>query len=744
MYIHRMKSLPTLLCILLLIELQTCSGWSGVSLPRTSRSEKNPSTAHPLSDCEVLSLETANDRLHALLQHNQTEERISIQGYITAKRAFGSSFAFLDVSQQHLAQPVQAMLKRQDYQGQTHEFDFVLACMVPGVQVQLIGTASPTRNPGQAVLLIHKVPALQQWPRNPQHVRAILLQTIKYPSDITSSILKPLWKKIQMTIDDAIHQHDLEQASMQQQTKTQFLDPWQQVAKKMVTQLPEDTHYPWDVLTGVNQTLPVADADFQTPPAGWKDALEDAVSDTMISPKTVSDTLFSIQQPPHNLTRIQYQVWVQNRRRFRNHITVMDVVEEFMGSNVANDTRQQPRIKSILHPQILAQANLYGSILAPGSQLVLQGQVQSRGFDGSDTNDLSDSFVWVTHVHLLRASWRPATIQLILQNVLNTNLDADEMARALRLSDVEMQDILEDNGRPGVATEIATRLQSAASRSTGTIRQHQWDILDRYEQLAIANYPIENVVAVSTTEPESSLAESASSTVEPASRWQRKKLPQLQWMFQQVKRLCESHPDYPRRPLRILDIGGGRGLLANYLAQSLDVEIHVIDIARRAIANGQMRSLRRELSQAVRYEASDASTVHFSRKEFDLVVALHACGTLTDIALSHAVSNEAAFVICPCCFQSNPQLKIGGTVPVVDWLKVPPEEYATLQQLAEIQGDQKLASRATHAICAVRAESVERHNGGKSRVSIKTFPLSFSTRNFALVGSHYSSSKRID
>jgi len=36
--------------------------------------------------------------------------------------------------------------------------------------------------------------------------------------------------------------------------------------------------------------------------------------------------------------------------------------------------------------------------------------------------------------------------------------------------------------------------------------------------------------------------------------------------------------------------------------------------------------------------------------KYDLVVALHACGGLTDAVLLHALFLEAAFIVCPCCF----------------------------------------------------------------------------------------------
>jgi hypothetical protein len=159
-----------------------------------------------------------------------------------------------------------------------------------------------------------------------------------------------------------------------------------------------------------------------------------------------------------------------------------------------------------------------------------------------------------------------------------------------------------------------------------------------------------------------------------------------------------------------------------------------LDIARKAVENGKMRSTRLDLSNSVKYKACDASAIDFSKGDFDIVVALHACGALTDIALSHAVENKAAFVICPCCFQSNSHLLIQRETPIEDWLGVAQKDYSALKLLAEVQGNQPLASQSTHAICALRAAAVERHSLGSIRSTVKTFPIAFSTRNFALVG----------
>lgn len=144
----------------------------------------------------------------------------------------------------------------------------------------------------------------------------------------------------------------------------------------------------------------------------------------------------------------------------------------------------------------------------------------------------------------------------------------------------------------------------------------------------------------------------------------------------------------------------------------------------------------------------------------DVVVALHACGHLSDIALNHAVHRQAGFVIVPCCFNSNPHLMIPNKdhgsgkntdlIPVPEWLGLPVGDWSALKLLAEVQDDIPLASEAIGTICAIRAEAVKiksvsetinididdksmvNHKTDRS-IKIKSFPIQYSTRNTVLV-----------
>ena len=137
------------------------------------------------------------------------------------------------------------------------------------------------------------------------------------------------------------------------------------------------------------------------------------------------------------------------------------------------------------------------------------------------------------------------------------------------------------------------------------------------------------------------------------SYWQRKKRPQLLIMAKIVADLLQCNPRWGdgQRPLHVLDIGGGKGLLAQHLAERFGpecVNVTVVDVNERAIAIGETRVARRSASSAVltnlRFVVGDASEL--SQRgvlgDVDVVIGLHACGGLSDLIIAHAVSLRAS------------------------------------------------------------------------------------------------------
>ncbi|MGE0814996.1 MAG: methyltransferase [Vicinamibacterales bacterium] len=107
-----------------------------------------------------------------------------------------------------------------------------------------------------------------------------------------------------------------------------------------------------------------------------------------------------------------------------------------------------------------------------------------------------------------------------------------------------------------------------------------------------------------------------------------------------------------RRGGRVIDVGGGHGLLAHVmlLLDDTSPDAVVVDPSRPRSSGALNSALTSEwprLAGRVRWiEAPlDAVTLHRS----DVVVSSHACGALTDQVLDAAASAGAAVAVLPCC-----------------------------------------------------------------------------------------------
>merc|ERR1740124_2110261 len=143
------------------------------------------------------------------LLQRQEKYTIGVEGYVTHKRSFGSSLAFMDLVQGenfmtsaaaddvagssdsdsdsgsdsdsdssngvNNSRPLQVIIKRQTYQHHRTKSSFVsmLKSIYPGMKLYIEGRASPTDNEGQVVFMITyiKILGLSQ---NPQHLQGIL------------------------------------------------------------------------------------------------------------------------------------------------------------------------------------------------------------------------------------------------------------------------------------------------------------------------------------------------------------------------------------------------------------------------------------------------------------------------------------------------------------------------------------------------------------------------------------------
>lgn len=135
----------------------------------------------------------------------------------------------------------------------------------------------------------------------------------------------------------------------------------------------------------------------------------------------------------------------------------------------------------------------------------------------------------------------------------------------------------------------------------------------------------------------------------------------------------------------VLDVGGGRGDLGMHIASSYpNMKITVVDVNDKSLQAGKICAEKRGLSERMQFihqdfvkfveslntststtspsslststSPSSTSTSSSTMPKIDLVVALHACGGLTDLALQCAMKLQCAFLICPCCYLKHQNL----------------------------------------------------------------------------------------
>jgi hypothetical protein len=102
-----------------------------------------------------------------------------------------------------------------------------------------------------------------------------------------------------------------------------------------------------------------------------------------------------------------------------------------------------------------------------------------------------------------------------------------------------------------------------------------------------------------------------------------------------------------RKRLKVVEFCGGSGYVLLPLAQLyphvdfvlVDCKAKSIQIARKRIAAASLK----ENVQVIEGRIQDY------REGFDVGIALHACGALSDIVLELCMDSRAGFVVCPCC-----------------------------------------------------------------------------------------------
>lgn len=211
-----------------------------------------------------------------------------------------------------------------------------------------------------------------------------------------------------------------------------------------------------------------------------------------------------------------------------------------------------------------------------------------------------------------------------------------------------------------------------------------------------------------------------------------KKNHQTQWFVERIALLASSKD---KQPWRFLDVGGGRGDLAVAIALHFhNAHITVVDCNESSIAAGKVYATKCNVDDRIEFVYQNFSEYYAGYNvndgtddRIDVVVALHACGDLSDMALSFAQKNECAFVICPCCY---PKRYLAPFTPFWHGLCKNADEVDSLSRMVELDNESK-KNESRRAMIVIN--SMRRQAFGEGCVRLEEFSNTISKRNIVLV-----------
>ncbi|XP_025085761.1 glutathione S-transferase C-terminal domain-containing protein-like [Pomacea canaliculata] len=118
---------------------------------------------------------------------------------------------------------------------------------------------------------------------------------------------------------------------------------------------------------------------------------------------------------------------------------------------------------------------------------------------------------------------------------------------------------------------------------------------------------------------------------------------------QQLENLATAIQEVARPDDIIVDFCSGGGHLGIVVAYLLpQCKVCLVENKEESLMKARSRIESLNLTNIILYQCN----LDYFVGKFDVGTCLHACGTATDMVLSLCLRNNAAFVICPCCYGS--------------------------------------------------------------------------------------------
>lgn len=226
----------------------------------------------------------------------------------------------------------------------------------------------------------------------------------------------------------------------------------------------------------------------------------------------------------------------------------------------------------------------------------------------------------------------------------------------------------------------------------------------------------------------------------PISRRSRKRdqLASMAFYVLQVYSEKKLQPDFDSEShrFRIVDFcsGGGHvGILVAYLLP--ECEVILVENKDESLRRAQERISGLNLANVFCYQ----SNLDYFEGKFDLGIALHACGTATDLVLQKCVSTNASFVCCPCCYgaiQENHVLSYPRS-SAFKQSKIPLRLYFTLCHSADQTHDEAHEKTTQGKVCMTLIDTDRCWYAADNCYNVKLckiVPETASPKNHILVG----------
>jgi hypothetical protein len=118
---------------------------------------------------------------------------------------------------------------------------------------------------------------------------------------------------------------------------------------------------------------------------------------------------------------------------------------------------------------------------------------------------------------------------------------------------------------------------------------------------------------------------------------------------------------------RVVDLAGGHGLVAHLCILLDDSSASAVIVDRRipksaGLLSAALTAVWPRLAGRVAFVEDDVASVVIERE--DLVLSVHACGSLTDLVLRKAVTSTARVAVLPCCHD----LRANDTGGLTGWV----------------------------------------------------------------------------